>query len=356
MHGVHGGPLMSLDLSGGIDRAREHVFTECPEQAQTRDAVNVWIEGEQGAFGMRIGVEAEAPHWDAHDIWLDIAFPDGRVISLRERGAVHPAIGPEGRATILGAGPLRFRCVRPFEQWTASFRGPAPELSAAHLIENPSDVPAEAPIREVEFEIEMNMAVPPWMPGTLVADAGAALEGEQGEFMSPRYEQLFRTTGSLRVGDDRYEFTGTGLRIRRQGYRKFEGFWGHCWQSALFPSGRAFGFNLYPPRDDGASNYNEGFLFGADGRRVPARAVADEVPWLSKLTPGGDDVSFTLETADGETVRIEGVSFVNCRSRTHHAVPAEFPIVQQCHARYRWDGEEACGMLERSTFADRVTR
>ncbi|WP_170219871.1 hypothetical protein [Mycobacterium hodleri] len=50
--------------------------------------------------------------------------------------------------------------------------------------------------------------------------------------------------GSLRAGGDMYQFTGGGVRIRRQDVRKLEGFWGHCWQSALFPSGRGFGARL----------------------------------------------------------------------------------------------------------------
>ena len=74
-------------------------------------------------------------------------------------------------------------------------------------------------------------------------------------------------------------FTGTGLRIRRQGVRKLEGFWGHCWQSALFPSGRAFGYIAYPPRPDGEPTYNEGYIFSGDGELVPARVV--EAPWLT---------------------------------------------------------------------------
>lgn len=88
------------------------------------------------------------------------------------------------------------------------------------------------------------MAVPPWIQGALRPDAGERLKSsmEGGLMGGPRYEQLFRAKGTLRVGDDAHTFNGTGLRIRRQGVRNLEGFWGHCWQSALFPSGRAFGY------------------------------------------------------------------------------------------------------------------
>ena len=58
----------------------------------------------------------------------------------------------------------------------------------------------------------------------------------EGDLMGgDRYEQMFRATGSVRVAGEEVSFTGSGLRIRRQGVRRLEGFWGHCWQSALFP-------------------------------------------------------------------------------------------------------------------------
>ena len=61
-----------------------------------------------------------------------------------------------------------------------------------------------------------------------------------------------------------HTFTGSGLRIRRQGVRRLDGFWGHCWQSALFPSGKAFGYIAYPPRPDGEPTFNEGYVYLGD--------------------------------------------------------------------------------------------
>ena len=341
---------MTIDLSGGLDAAKEFVLAERPEVAAMRDAVNVWIEDDNGAFGMRIGIEAVAEEWDAHDVWLDIAFADGRVLSQRGAFKTLPAIDPQGQPSIRATEVLRFQCIKPFAVWTTHYRGPADETTAAELIQNP--VLQVSVSTDVEFEIAMSMAVPPWEPGSLLEEARAALMGEQGEFMSPRYEQLFRAKGWLQTGGERREFSGCGLRIRRQGVRKFAGFSGHCWQSAIFPSGKAFGFNVYPPRSDGIASYNEGFIF--DGNTViPARAVS--IPWLRNLQTGGDDVSFVLETVAGDRVSINGETFINCRSRGHTVLPPGFPIVQQAHARYRWDGEQTVGMIERSSMPELVS-
>jgi hypothetical protein len=340
---------MAIDLSGGLPVEREYVFAEKPGP-EVRDAINVWLEEEHGAFAMRIGIETVAEEWDDPELWLDIAFPDGRVISGREHGARHPASGPDGKPTVLGCGPLEFRCLEPFKHWQVSFTPHrVRELTAQQLIDDA--FPDQPPMREVSFEIDFWPVVPPMISGTLTEASVELMSGEQGSFISPRYEQLCRAKGVLTIDGERREFSGQILRIKRQGVRKFEGFWGHCWQSALFPSGKAFGVNTFPPRADGKPSFNEGFVFDGDGVLKPARAV--QAPWMRKLYTGGEDVPLVLETADG-LVTIEGTTFVNCRSLGASVLPASFPIVQQAHARYRWDGEEASGMIERSTLREQM--
>lgn len=212
----------------------------------------------------------------------------------------------------------------------------------------------------VELELDLRSAVPPWENGALQPEAAKVLaEQEEGILIGgPRFEQLFRATGRFTVDGREHRFDGGGLRIRRQGIRRIARFWGHAWQSAVFPSGKAFGHLVYPPRDDGLPTYNEGFVFhgddgDGDGHLVPARVI--EAPWLRRMQPRGEDVSVVLETGS-VTVRIEGETQLSA----FHAIPvtsdAAFPILQQSIVRYTWDGESANGMLERSSLPDLVTR
>ena len=166
---------------------------------------------------------------------------------------------------MLGAGPLAFTCVEPFDVWTMTFDGQADATSSADLVAGRKDGPRV----DLRFEVEAKMAVPPWVQGALQPDADSALKTSiVGDLMGgPRYEQLFRATGSVQVAGEQHTFTGSGLRIRRQGVRRLEGFWGHCWQSALFPGGRAFGYIAYPPRPDGEPAFNEGYVFDGRTRR-----------------------------------------------------------------------------------------
>jgi hypothetical protein len=352
---------MAVDLTGGIGPSREYVFAERPDNPEMRDSVSFWVVDDRGEIGLpRIGVEAVAANWDAHDIQVNVAFPDGRVYRLRGNGPSLPAEGPEGKPTVLGAGGLAFRCVEPFDTWTMTFDGKAIQTSSAELAAGTKD----GPLVDVAFTVEAKMAVPPWVQGSLQPDAGKQLKTSvEGALMGgPRYEQLFRAGGSLTIdGGQTYDFTGTGLRIRRQGVRRLAGFWGHTWQSAVFPSGKAFGYIAYPPRPDDQPTFNEGYVFTGDGPLIPARVV--EAPWLTRLQALGEDVSLVLETVDG-TVHIEGETVFSTHD-VHHdddtfsvrAMKEEtqnFPALQQAGVRYRWGGEETYGMLERSTPHDKL--
>ncbi len=352
---------MAIDLTGGIDPAREYMFAQRPEDPEMRDSVSFWVFDDRGQVGLpRIGVEAVAANWAEHSLQVNVVFPDGRAYRLREDGSSWPVEDADGKPAVLGAGPLAFTCVKPFDTWTMTFDGKAVQTSSAGLAEGRKD----GPLVDLRFEVEARAAVPPWVQGALQADAASALETSvEGDLMGgDRYEQLFRATGAVRVAGEEHAFSGSGLRIRRQGVRRLEGFWGHCWQSALFPSGRAFGYIAYPPRPDGQPTFNEGYLFDGDGALIPARVV--EAPWLTRLQPRGEDVSVVLETAGG-IERIEGETVLSTHDITDpKEVPEEllakmanwtFPALQQAGVRYRWNGEETYGMLERSSPMDKIT-
>jgi hypothetical protein len=349
-----------VDLTGGIDPERELAFATRPEDPEMRDSASFWVFDEQGRVGLpRVGIEALASHWDAHQVQVNVAFPDGRAFRVRVDGTAWPVAGPDGRPTVIGAGPLGFACVHPFDTWTMTFDGQATQTSTEALASGADD----GPLVDLAFSVEAKMAVPPWIQGEMLPDADHNLKTTLvGDLMGgSRYEQLFRATGSVRVGGEEHTFTGSGLRIRRQGVRRLQGFWGHCWQSALFPSGKAFGYIAYPPRPDGEPQYNEGYVFRGSGALVPARVV--EAPWLTRIHPAlGQEVPVVLETVDG-TERIEGVTVVSTHTIFRGSVPGDdavknanwsFPPLQQAGVRYTWGAEQAYGMLERSNLPERV--
>lgn len=349
---------MAIDLSGGIAEAREFVFPARPDEPEMRESVNAWVWDSGTDVGMpRIGVEAVGESWDQREIQLNVAYADGRVFRMAAGGQdAHDAIGTDGRARHFGAGPLSFELVEPFRHWTMRYAGLAHAMSSRDQIGG--RWPEGEPDTEVEIAIDIRGAVPPWENGTMLAEAKRVLdEQDEGALMGgPRYEQLSRATGTLRVGDAVHTIDGGALRIRRQGVRRLGTFRGHVWQSALFPSGRAFGFIVYPDRDDGLPTYNEGYVFEGDGALVPAWVIT--APWLRRLQPAGQDASVVIETETGSVHRIAAESVASCFMVMGDVGPGTqgFPVLQQAVTRYSWDGETANGMMERSMPSNLVER
>jgi len=346
---------MAIDLSGGLAAEREFVFAEQPGDPDMRESVNIWAwdEGDDVGFP-RIGIEAVADQWETHDVQVNIAFADGRVLNIFEPGKVHDPLGGDGKARVLGAGPLTFELLEPFEHWRMRLDGLAVDNHVDRQMRGGR--PTGAATVPLELEIDIRSVVPPWENGALRADAARVLaEQEEGDLMGgPRYEQLFRMTGRLRVGAHERAVRGGGLRVRRQGVRRLPRFWGHAWQSSVFPSGRAFGYITYPEREDGKPTYNEGYLFDGDGVLVPARVV--EAPWLRRMVPRGQQVRVVLGTDDGRTETIVGETLVS----TFSAIPVTgefaFPVLHQAIVRYTWGDESANGMMERSTLPDQMDK
>ena len=337
-------PHVTTDLSGGLDTGREYFLVDQPSP-EMRDSASFWAYDDDGFIGLpRIGVEAVGSKWTEHQYQVNVAFADGRVYRVRESGPRHSPVGPDGTAAVLGAGPLEFRCIRPFEISTASFDGIAVQTSTDALLRGER---GGRPTR-LEFHIEARMAAPPWVNGSLSAEAAHHMASPvEGVIMGGnRFEQLFRATGSVNVDGEEHDFDGSGTRVRRQGPRDMTGFWGHCQQSATFPTGRGFGYIAYRPKPDGTGSYNEGYVFTGDEELHPARVV--RAPWLSAPPRIGDDVSLVLESDLG-TIEIEGTTTVSVLNLGDPTSDNALAALHQAGVRYRWGNGVASGALERST-------
>lgn len=337
---------MTIDLTGGLDDELEFVFASQPDDPDMRESVNAWIWSD-GQLGLpRLGIEAVADQWHTHDMSLNLSLSDGRVATCFQAGEVHDPAGADGRPRILGAGPIRFELVEPFGLLRLTFDGEAKLSSVQEQLEG--GFPGQGEPIPLSIEIDLRPAVPPWMNASLLDDARYVMENqEEGDLMGHpwRFEQLCRATGTVRLGDEEYEIDGGANRIRRQSIRRLATFWGHCWQAALFPSGRGFSYITYPPRADGKPTYNEGYLFDGDGQLIPARAV--EVPWLRRAEAGPTELICTLETEDGRRETILGQT----AQPTFMIMPPDVGGGMQLHqstVRYTWGDESGGGMLERS--------
>jgi hypothetical protein len=346
--------LSGIDLSGAMAPERDLMLATTPDDPRCREGDNLWVFDDQGRFALpRIGIEAIGSQWLDRGLQANVGFPDGRALNGAGSARGTGPFGADGQPRIFAAGPVRMECVEPFSRWTMQWHGP---MRDTNVDEQLAGIIAENRV-DVDLELDATMAVPPWVQGDMSAEADKMLkDGIEGSFMGGvRHEQLFRCQGSFRVGGDQNTFTGTGLRIHRIGVRDTSEFWGHNWQSAVFPSGRAFGFITFPPRPDGSPSYAEGYVFD-DGVMHPARIV--DVQWLTTIQPQGGDVSVVLETAEHGEIQIAGETnwstfspqggWLHLDWQPENAGRHNTVTYHQGGARYTWDGEQANGMVERS--------
>lgn len=335
---------MTSDLSAGLDPMFEHFMTRRPDNPAMRDAAVMWVIDDSGQFALpRFSIDAVGEHWDEPVVTLNMAVADGRVLRIWER---FPAQAGNG-ANALGAGPLRFECIEPYRRWRFSFDGAARQSTSA--LEMAGHFGGDSV--PLAFQVEAEMAEPPWLMGGLTAEAAKAMQAAGSALMGGvRYEQLCRVSGWLRLDGEERRISGTGMRVRRRGVRNMGGAPGHCQHSALFPSGRAFGANVFWPDADGVSPFNEAFVILADGRRLAARVA--EAPWMHKLVPAGDEAPLVLETAEGR-IGIHATTVL--KMFDHHLFEmADTSVLEQGVARYVWDGEETLGLIERCTLRTRL--
>ena len=240
-----------------------------------------------------------------------------------------------------------------------SFDGSATQTSTFDLAAGST----EGPLVDIRFEVEATMAVPPWVQGRLVAEAGAVLAVRRGR---PDGRGPLRAAVPLHWNDrgrrrDRAHLRGERTADPPPGCAGSP--------SSAVTSGRrrcslAAGRSAsiaYPARADGLPTFNEGFIFDGDDGLIPASVT--EAAWLSTIEPLGEDVSFVLDTsASGCTSRAR--RFCRPTTSTTPTGPSppsllkeeqrDFPAVQQAGVRYRWDGEETFGMLERSAPVSKI--
>lgn len=333
-----------VDLTAGLDEQFEHFLTSPPADPAMRDAAIMWVFDDGGRIAIpRFSIDAIGEDWRHPVVTLNLVHADGRALKIWDKFPAHAGNG----AMSLGAGPLTFRCTEPFRRWRFTFEGEAQQTSVAQQMAGGVGGDKVS----LAFHIEAEMAEPPWLMGGLTAEAAKAMTAAGSKLMGGhRYEQLCRVTGWVRLSGEEHFISGTGMRVRRRGVRNMGGAPGHCQHTALFPSGKAFGVNVFWPNRDGTFAFNEAFTIDAAGKRLAARVV--EAPWMHRLEPAGDSAPLLLETAEGR-VRLDAVTVLKCFDH-HFFEMADTSVLEQGVARYSWDGEETLGLIERCTLRERL--
>lgn len=335
-------------MTNGLTAEHDYFFPKAPDNPDMRESTSVWLFEENGEFGFpRIGIEGEAHSWDNRLYHANFALGGGRVLHATGRGPVPSTVGPDGRASVFGAGPLVFRCIEPFRRWAMAFDGLAHDGTLADQIAGSLEERDKIPVR---LEVELTMETPAWVQDYSPEKFALMSDAEKGDAQSMgigwRLEHLCRGEGLLEIDGMTRTFRLQGSRIKRQSVRPLDAFRGHCWQSAIFPDGRAFGFIAYPANAE-KPEYNVGYVY-QNGKMYPARAT--RIPYIRQVVAEGEDVSLELESELGRHL-ISGttrLSTFRVNNAEMAALGAPGFTLQQGGSCYTWDGLSSHGMIERS--------
>jgi len=345
--------MTAVDWSGGLDASSEFPVVDPPDVPDFGENHAFWLFGDAGHFVAHFHIET-IPGVPGSRREL------GEIVLKGDRVLLFQGEGPGTHANTVCGANIRFRCEEPFVRWTGSFRATARDTSAKELASGPV---TDGPRARVDLSFDARMAAPPWQQGSVSKDASSHMKKDAGRWVGGfRYEQLFRARVSLCVDGETQHCDATGLRTHRCGPRNVGTMLGHSWQTAVFPSGRAFGAMRYPARE-GAPTFSEAFLF-QEGRRLPARIL--ESPWLVGLQSREEPFSIVLESEIG-TTRIDaetigsvfhtlagsGLDLAWIRRGVHRGGDL---VLAQAGARYTWDGETTHGLLERSGPVSKLVR
>ncbi len=219
------------------------------------------------------------------NLWREvvtIALPDGTVLVHRTIG--NALASPEGP----GGTNFSVRISAAESQFRLRFLGGVRRVSETELFEGPL---RDGPHYRLEFEVDFNGIAPVW-------DISAV--GHKTDFMGAGHvEQFGRFTGTIMVGEERYEIDTIGNRDHSRGPRVFDSNLRHNWLHGVLDDGTMF--QLYEAEiagRDGAA-YAEANVVRES---VPKKAIAtihDKLPFTENRSLIRNPVRLSIDDGRG---------------------------------------------------------
>ena len=242
----------------------------------------------------------------------------------------------------LSAGSLRLECIEPHQRWQLTYQGPAQDVPDAEVLLTRSKERPDGWFQpaELDMAVRFDCLTPPQY----------ANKGEHGHF-----EQSGHVTGTIALGDERWEVDGYGVRDKSWGPRD----WGASHQSGAAreekPNGPApfvnwFSMNFGPDAALGGSCF-----LGADGvmrgqgwlQRGDEHLALPEVVIQSEYKADSivhKSVQLKARSESGEELLITGD--VSCVCPTKIPMPGGAIFVNEGLTEFRWGDRIGHGIAE----------
>jgi hypothetical protein len=338
--------MTTLDLSSGLDPAKESVLSERPDIPHWSENLLFALYDPANDIGLWLHLGTMPSDWG---IWEDRVLvsmpPEDGVLTQRSYLRTPPERRP-------GAANLVATCLEPFRRWRVTFDGFGVRTPYEHMR---THVVHDGVQEYFAFDLEVTCETPAWdMHAATAHETGSGSMVRQG-WASEHYEQVCRAVGTVRLPSGEVPFDGTGWRDHSRGPRgqgTGKPWFGHVIIGAYLPeSRRGVGLCRYYGPDDGVSL--EGAYIAQSGALHHAQVV--EASRLTTLRRDGERVRFGLRSAEGD-LTIEAVTstslFTTLRySRQYYGIDptGQLGMVYVLNwARWEWDGEPAILYIERS--------
>jgi hypothetical protein len=274
-------------------------------------------------------------------VWRDILIaylPGDRFLVAKGHGAGAHDRGP-------GAGMLSLSCDEAWRRWTMRFCGAVCDV-------NGDELRAGALSDQAHHIATIEMS---WTAMAPVWDLGQEMQTQT--WTQSHYEQACSVSGTVELGGESIDLTGTGIRDHSRGPRDFGTVRDHWWLNAQFPDGRSFA--LLEVTGHASDSHLLRRAYVSDG---PDSVREAEVLSL-EYEPGIDgpvshravlrdgDRNHTIEGRIGQTMPF-GMGEPNELILGSTLKSPTVLRLWEAQTEYRWDDQVGHGLTERSISKD----
>jgi hypothetical protein len=274
-------------------------------------------------------------------VWRDILIaylPGDRFLVAKGFGEGAHERGP-------GSGMLSLTCDEAWTHWTMRFSGAVRDVHGDELRAGPLSDQAHYLAR-----IEMT-----WTAMAPVWDLGEEMKTQT--WTQSHYEQACQTTGTIAIGDERFDLAGSGIRDHSRGPRDFGTVHDHWWLSGQFPDGRSFAVLEVTGHSSNSHLLRRGYVSDGSASIREVEVVSLE----SELGPHGPIRHRTVlrDGAAAHTITGQirqtmpfGMGQPNELIFGHTLIPPTTLRLWEAQTEFNWDGQTGFGLTERSLTKD----
>jgi len=311
---------------------------------------------ERGEWGGASRI-AFSPNQDSADGFICLFFPDGAIGFIRTWEACENHLG------LSAAGPIEHACLEPFTRWRLRYDGPIYSFQEpARMGDFAQSVLTDLPTRAISLDLEFHAIhdvfdfhdsmkrklipgrelVAKLKPAYLLDHFGPAIrKARLLRVMSgaQHYEHAGRISGTIRIGNEAYDFTGYGQRDHSWGVRDMRVPATWRWFSCQFAEELCFNateVSLLAFRVSGGYVYHGGQSEALKDWSFEAEMDSSAL-WAKAL-------SLSLTTFSGKQFRIAGTAMANIPVIVNTGGYAA--VVNEARARFQWNGKTGYGISE----------